>query len=72
MGLEDSDKIKMLVEAIVNSENWVVPIPAHFNNSRLDVALFIAKYREVFSFYGISVAGPICHYMGKVIFFAKI
>lgn len=71
MDHEDSDKIKILVKAIVSSENLIVPIPDHFNDSKLNVAFFIYQYHEIFSFYGISVNIPICYYMKKVIFFVK-
>lgn len=69
---EDHDKIKVLVNSIVNSENLIVPIPRKFNNSQLDVIFFIRKYSEIFSIYGITAYAPACRYRGKVIFFAEL
>lgn len=63
---EESDKIKTLVNAIVNSENLIVPIPRQFKNSQMDVIFFIRKYSEIFSLYGITAYTLACRYGGKV------
>lgn len=69
---EDHDKIKVLVNSIVNSENLIVTIPRQFKNSQLDVIFFIRKYSEIFSLYGITAYILACRYRGKVIFFAEL
>lgn len=67
----DVDKIKYLMAAIVESKNWVVPLPTKYFNTPRTAALFINKYSDIFSFYGISSIPPKSFYLHKTIIFTS-